>query len=260
MVPLTRWTLDWKLILVGALLMSVLGWASRWLAPGEGPAVEVPGENAAGVPLPGMTDIAFNLFGQGGNVRARVLADGYTIGPARFGIFSVTPVKEALLTNARVEVYLDSRQGDEGERSFTEALGLLDDLFIPSEPQSSRGGGGVESAGRGTRSGTSGSGQRRSRPLPRLEHLLVDVYRDQVLELRIRARDGYVDRGKGTVRLAKASIEHMQKQRRIASDAIFWDQRESRFKIPGRYVADTPQGRARGRGIAVNLDFEVSRI
>jgi hypothetical protein len=41
---------------------------------------------------------------------------------------------------------------------------------------------------------------------------------------------------------------------------IIWDTKEKIFKIPGTYVAITPQGRATGKGIKVHLDFTVQPL
>ncbi len=55
-------------------------------------------------------------------------------------------------------------------------------------------------------------------------------------------------------------MEDVLSGRLIKSSSVIWDDKEKVFKVPGEYIAMTPKGQARGRGIKVDLDFVVSPL
>ena len=46
----------------------------------------------------------------------------------------------------------------------------------------------------------------------------------------------------------------------VSAKSAKWDAKEKVFKIPGEYLAITPKGTAKAKGIKINLDFKVDKI
>jgi len=46
----------------------------------------------------------------------------------------------------------------------------------------------------------------------------------------------------------------------ILSKEIIWDATQKAFKVPGNYIAVTPQGSATGKRIQVDIEFVVTAL
>jgi hypothetical protein len=85
-------------------------------------------------------------------------------------------------------------------------------------------------------------------------------YRRKSPYIQVVAQKGEMDFKKKEIRMEQALLEHLPSKKKIAASTIIWDDEARVFKIPGKYQVQTPQGRASGRGITVDLDFRVEKL
>ena len=139
-------------------------------------------------------------------------------------IFNIRPFNEAILNNAKYEVHLYPQISTETGLFFNEKNMLSSDL---------KGMGII------------------TRVL--IEGLIMDIYKDDILSLVVKADKARIHIRKKEAKLINATIKDMSSQKHITSKLIIWNEKEKVFKVPGPYIAVTPKGKATGTGI--NLDF-----
>ncbi len=94
----------------------------------------------------------------------------------------------------------------------------------------------------------------------RINNLTLHLYRDNLQTLVITAKQTEVNLTNSDARFAGASIKDVITGRDVSSKKIIWNQRQSRFEIPGKYMARSTKGQAVGRGLYVDLDFKLTAI
>ncbi len=75
--------------------------------------------------------------------------------------------------------------------------------------------------------------------------------------LRFKARHGVIKPGDRKTTFTDGLLEQPRTQKKIAARTIHWDDERKEFHIPGDYLAESPKGRGRGRGLTVGLDFSL---
>ncbi len=170
---------------------------------------------------------------------ARIRADEFRVNPRRFWIFNIKPFNEATLINARLEVHLYENMPSEVSL-FSFGKELLS-LKNKKEGKSALKGMGLITRGV-------------------IKGLILKVYKTDRLSMVVKAKDAYIDFKKKKTKLLIASIEDVLSKKLIKASSIIWDNKEKVFKIPGEYMAQTPKGRASGKGIKIDLDFVVSPL
>ena len=169
----------------------------------------------------------------------RVSADLFRIRPRKFSIFKVRSLNEAALSKARFEIHPDAAENGKPTEGVLESLGSQ----FSSRAQGLAGMKGVGNITRVVMDGMEMAFFRRKYP-----------------HLQVRAQKGEMDFKKKEIRMEQALLEHLPSQKKIAASTIIWDDEARVFKIPGKYQAQTPKGRASGRGITVDLDFRVEKL
>ncbi len=168
---------------------------------------------------------------------ARIEADELRVNQRRFFVFNIRPFNEATLTNARLEVHLYKHMPLKANL-FSSAKNIL---------------------------GLDKKGKSRMRGLGLITRGVVngftlEVYKAGKLSLRVKAEKAYIDFKKKKTELLNAGLEDVQSKKLIKSRSVIWDNEENVFRIPGIYIATTPRGTARGKGIKVDFDFAVSLL
>jgi len=151
----------------------------------------------------------------------------------------VRSVNEAALSKARFEIHSDAAESGKPTGGILKSLGGQ----FTSRAQGLAGMKGVGNITRVVMDGMEMTFFRRKSP-----------------HLQVRAQKGEMDFKKKEIRMEQALLEHLPSQKKIAASTIIWDDEARVFKIPGKYQAQTPQGRASGRGITVDLDFRVEKL
>jgi hypothetical protein len=169
----------------------------------------------------------------------RVSADLFRIRPRKFSIFKVRSLNEAALSKARFEIHSDAAESGKPTGGILKSLGSQ----FTSRAQGLAGMKGVGNITRVVMDGMELAFFRRKSP-----------------HLQVRAQKGEMDFKKKEIRMEQALLEHFPSKKKIAASMIIWDDEARLFKIPGKYQAQTPQGRASGRGITVDLDFRVEKL
>ncbi len=175
---------------------------------------------------------------EGDRLITKIEADEFKVNPRRFFIFNIKPFNEATLTNVRLDVHLYK-----GMSSKT-------DLFSFSEGVLPLMNGGKKFAVKGMGLITRGV----------IKGFILKIYRADRLSMVVKAGRGYIDFKKKETKMKGVSMEDVLSGRLIKSSSAIWDDKEKVFNIPGEYIAMTPKGQARGRGIKVDLDFVVSPL
>lgn len=234
------------LVVIAVLVGYLLYFTIRNAAPPLVPAVV---EKKASSTM-SISGFGFSIY-EGASLRTRVQADLFRIVPRKFGIFRMRSINEAALVKARFEIYTDCNGGtlaegrpkgkgyENGDAGVFSALG---DEFNAQ----TRGGSGIQGVGNVTRLLMSG--------------LELVFYRDKIPNLEARAKNGTMEFKKKEIRMHGAVLEHIPSGKKIAGDTIVWDDDARIFKIAGSYEATTRRGKAKGRGITVDLDFHVEKM
>jgi len=173
----------------------------------------------------------------GNRPEVTIEADEFKVNPRKFFLFNVRPFNEVTLTNARLKIYLYDKAPSKVD------LFPFNEGFLPLKK-------GRKSA------------EKRMGIITRgvITGLTLEIYRSDKLSLVIKAQKAYIDLKRKKAEMASVSMESMPAKKLIMSRAVIWDNKEKVFKIPGEYIALTPTGRARGKGIKVDLDFVVNSL
>jgi len=167
---------------------------------------------------------------------SRVQADAFKVSPRKFWAFNIRPFNEAVLINARVELYFykDTSPGtgaslgklmipeNKDRKSFPKKMGLIT---------------------RGV-----------------IKGLHLKIYQESKPAIIVRAGEAYIDFKKNEARLTGASLEHPVSKSRIETESIIWDNSENCFRIPGEYVLVTPKGMKWGKGIRVDIASSITPL
>jgi len=168
----------------------------------------------------------------------KIEADEFKVNPRRFWIFNVKSLNEATFSNLRLEIYLDNATYSNAELfSFGKGLlsfGKKNTYELTKRGQITRG---VIKKG-----------------------LTLKVYKVDTLSFVVKAKEAYIDLNTKETKLVRASIENVLSKKLIKSRSVIWDGKDKVFKVPGKYIAQTPKGVASGKGIKVDLNFAVKLL
>jgi len=162
----------------------------------------------------------------------KIKSDELKVNPRKFFIFNIKPFNEVTLNNTTIEVYLyEDTHSDTNLFSF---------------------GGDLLSVKQGNKASLKGMGL-----ITRgvINDLVLKIYKASSLSILVKAKKAHIDFKKDETKLQKASIEGIFSNKIIKSTLIIWNEKEKIFKIPGEYIALSPMGWQRGKGIKVDLDF-----
>lgn len=170
-------------------------------------------------------------------------ADELRINPRGLGIFLVQPVKEAILINTYIEVHLLSNENSQNGIDIF-PYSLFSSLASSSEKKDKRFA--ASSIGLITRLV--------------FKKLHLNIYKGETLSITVLADESLTNfKNKETI-FKGFQIEQKSSKKVVSAKSAKWDAKEKVFKIPGEYLAITPKGAAKAKGIKINLDFKVDKI
>lgn len=165
-------------------------------------------------------------------------ADRFEITNRSYLAFKIHALQQAVLHNVRITLFQEPKQ-QATPFSFRRYLKEL-------VPQAARGGGAADP-------------HPARLPISRVVfwQFFLTVQQSGHPFLTFQAPTGVMERRRDRTRFTNGIIEHVPTRKKIRSKTIFWDDTRNRFLIPGIYLAETPVGQAKGRGLQVGLDFSL---
>ncbi|MBN2063036.1 MAG: hypothetical protein JW882_21715 [Deltaproteobacteria bacterium] len=171
---------------------------------------------------------------------SRVRADELKIIPRKFYIFNIRPFNEFVLTNSRIEIYIDPDiLEDNNEVTSSNNEYLLPDLSDIFSSNS-------KNIGIITQGIVNG--------------LIFEIYINENLFYVVRAKEAQVDIKKKQAELVDVSIEETSARRMISANYVIWDDQEKSFIIPGEYRVVSDTLRAMGKGIKLDFKYDLNSI
>jgi len=164
-----------------------------------------------------------------GKLFLKVKADEVKISPKKFLIFNVSAFNELLLKNVEVELHVENQKPAGKE---TDKVNLFESII-----EAKYGGNGAK-----IRSG-----------------FTFRVFTSDVLTLELKAASADLKTANNIV-FHDSTLEHFASSRRIKAKKIYWDDSQNRFMVAGFYEASSPKGKARGRGLIVDLNFNLEPL
>jgi len=164
-----------------------------------------------------------------GQLFLKVKADEVKIAPKKLLVFNLAVFNELLLKNVAVELHLEN---NEPAGKKTDKVNLFDSI--------------IES-----KYGANGAKIRNG--------FTFRVFTSNVLTLELKAVSADFKTANNIV-FHDATLEHFPSGRRIKAKSIYWDDPKSRFMVAGSYEASSPKGKAGGRGLIVDLNFNLEPL
>lgn len=153
------------------------------------------------------------------------------IGPRKFMIFNIAEFNELTITNANIKLYLTN--GHRNPRPFE----VIEMMTAPMKSKkNSRINLGIVTRGV-------------------MKEVSLQIYTDKLLHLTVEAVGAEIDFKREKIEMKNARVEHRASGKSIFSSLILWDIERNRFKVPGKYIAQTPAGEVEGRKVEFDLDF-----
>ncbi|HEY7536185.1 MAG TPA: hypothetical protein VH878_09625, partial [Thermodesulfobacteriota bacterium] len=163
-------------------------------------------------------------------------ANDLHIQPRKFYIFNIKSFNYAILNNAKLEIHFQAEEPSKIDFPFDK-----ENLFLDNEK--------------------SVSTKIKSITELKINGLYVDIYANDRLFLKTWSEKAFINFLRSNeIEMRNSTLESVFAKKFIYSNLVIWDTKEKIFKIPGTYVAMTPQGRATGKGIKVHLDFTVQSL
>lgn len=172
--------------------------------------------------------ISFSSYDDKNNLVARLEADEFRIDQRRFWIFNIRPFNEAVIDNARFDLYLEKDGSSEADiYSSTKKL-LNRDL-------SGSGGKGIITRGV-------------------INGIRFNIFISGKLSLSVSADRAYIDLKKKKMKLLRATIKDIMNERLIKSDLAFWNYKDKTLDIPGEYRETVQNKVSGGKGLSIKLN------
>jgi hypothetical protein len=169
---------------------------------------------------------------ESGRLLSRIAAAELTVKSRKFSVFRVKSVNEAVLTDTRFELF--SPDPNPAQAAGGEDRPGAKDLALGRQlAKGVEGLAGLKGMGKITRATFAG--------------MRMTVYgRGGGPELRIMARQAFMEPGKPEVRMEKVFLENLPLKTRLISDEVIWNEERETFAIPGTYRLETADSLTRG--------------
>ena len=174
-----------------------------------------------------------------GELESKIKADLLQVTPIKFFIFKLNRINEIRMSNVSYEYYEISTITATGEPD-----GGMKDPFKEILP-------------------TEGG----KNLLPRMgivkrvvmDRLSLKRYQNKKLVIEMLAKQTIIDLTQHKTTFRGITLIHPRTGKKIYSERAHWDKDNKAFIIPGNYQAISPKGKAKGEGIAVDLNFRISK-
>ena len=83
-----------------------------------------------------------------------------------------------------------------------------------------------------------------------IEKLTLDIMQNELPHFTLNSAKATVDLSRNKTTLKNVTLTHHLSKKQIHTKTAYWDKQQKAFVIPGNYTAQTPKGRASGKGIS----------
>jgi hypothetical protein len=177
--------------------------------------------------------LSYKVYNNGMLV-SKMQAEVFKIKPRRFFIFNIKSINEAILTNVKIDVYINKKTKEGKE--IKKDIDLLK-LFFDSTTGRNKGMGLITRA--------------------MIKGIDLNIYNSDVLTHNLKAATAYFMLKKNKIVFYNVNLENPPSHKLISAEEIIWDAREKSFKVPDRYTASSPKGKIKGKGLIIDLDFNI---
>lgn len=175
------------------------------------------------------------IFNRSGKPAFRISADKLNLGSRKIGVFTLRPLIESTIINAKANAYIN-----------VDVDGQTDGLLFAQAVQSLHNSALTKVAAK--------QGKTRIRGID------LYIHHNGKPSLRVTARGSTVDWSRPDIIFSRAVLEDLATGRRIQSRRMQWNQAKERFEIVGAYAAESRKGTAEGRGLAIDLAYNLFAI
>ena len=224
-------------IATGCLTLGLLLWGRN---SGQHPVPARPPEPAFSPYVTLIKD--FSLVTQDNHrILFRIDAKEFTIRPKKFFVFNIKSIDEIVITKALLATYLQKEETSYADVVHFTDINMIIDILDDAKKNTLK-----------TMFSTTGI---------KIKPFTLHVYKDEILSLIVHAEETLVtSRSQQEMRMRNCRLEDVLTGKSIMSREIIWDATQKAFKVPGNYLAVTPQGRATGKKIKVDIDFVVTAL
>lgn len=180
--------------------------------------------------------LSYKVYNNGMLV-SKMEADAFKIRPRKFFIFNIKPINEVILTNVKLDVYINKKT-KEGRESKTD-IDLLK-LFLDS------------TTGNGTGTGLI------TRAL--IKKININIHNSDVLTHRLNASTAKFMLKRKKIIFYNVNLENPLSHKLIHAAQINWDTQKKVFSIPDWYEISSPKGKTKGKSISIDLNFNIKPI
>ncbi len=229
------------LILVLCLASGALIWSLVQKKGAHKPAERM--EDGISYPL-SIKGISSSSYDSNGRLLMQIKADEIKVKPRRFFVFNIKSINEVTITNVKAAFYFyeDKTKSDVNKpQTDVDLLNLYEGVI-----HQKKGDAVPKEFGRITRGVIKG--------------FTLEIYRKEKLSVIVKANEGEIDFRKKMVEMKDVHLEEVLSKKIIKSNFAVWDNKEKFFKIPGEYIAATPKGSAKARGLKIDMDFKVEKL
>lgn len=212
--------LNRRFVILGALAFSVVGTLVIWSAnPGKTAVKQVLSDKALRGEGALISGLRYKTY-TNGTLMKMVEADEFRIVPRRFYVFRIKSLNEALVTNARISIFVPVGDHAKNKKDFPEDpfASLLKDLTDQ------------ESVNGVTTKVT-------------VKGIEISIYHSKVLTHHLKAASADLGVSGGQAIFYNAVLEDVALRTRSIAKKMIWDSRTKKFRIPG-----SPSGTAGAKG------------
>lgn len=176
---------------------------------------------------------------QQGILTNKISADQIFVRSKKMGLFRIRNINELIIKNLNIEQIIHIEQK---EQTGDILAALQECLPCLKSSQSS------------------------SSPFGRIAAVTIKGFRlkssttDGRILLACRARDGKLNNKSTQLELSHIVLRSPGSGRIISATKGQWNQNRHRFEIEGEYLAQSPRGRTKGRGISVDLHYQLGKL
>lgn len=218
------------------IILLSIGFPVTWLLIPQKQSKDISIQPLPNNPL-SMKGLSYKVYDHG-KLLLKVEANELKIAPRNFFIFNINSVNELILTDVKAELYDDM---DFKDNKSEEDKGI--DLFNSIIEEAINKGKGTELITRAI-----------------IRGMDVNIYNSGLLRLKLKAPSAEIKQKERETVFYNATLEHPHTGRLINAAEIFWNGQKRAFLIPGLYEASSPKGKARAKGLIVDLNFNLEAI
>lgn len=201
------------------------------LAPEAAPSLQEEFDPACPLKMKGLTYISYEKERRVMEMRIGELK----IKPRKFMIFNIAGVNELTLTDAHLKLYTttDSKNASPFE--------VIEKLSVPINSKKNN--------------------HMNLAAVPRgvAKNFSLEIYTGKLRRLTVEAVAAEIDFKRKKIQMKNARVEHIPSGKSVYSSQVLWDIMKTCFKVPGKFVVQTPAGAVYGRKGEFDYDCVIKK-